>query len=122
MKNPKAFVSERGTAGHFDRQGSATPIHSNAGRAPFGAAPRGKNCLQIMRQPLPSLRALGPLQVLQPGTETVHLVGELLNTTILLSSVCLTTVEKFPEGNMPDEEDYFAIVTVGLPMVVYGLR
>ena len=62
-----------------------------------------------------SSSALGPLQVLQPSAQTVHLVGELLNPTILLSPVCLTTVEKFPRRNMPDEKDFviLGIVLVG---------
>ena len=66
-----------------------------------------------MGQSSPSPSALCPLQALQPGAETVHLVGKLLNATILLGSVCLTTVEKFPEGNMPDDE-YFVILCVVL--------
>ena len=66
-----------------------------------------------MGQPFPSASTLCPLQVLQPGAEAVHLVGELLNATVLLSPVCLTTVKKFPGGNMPDEE-YFVIPRVVL--------
>ncbi len=111
---------------------SATRSHSSAGQAHFEAEPK-KNMPSNLRlhpgagptpgqailaggyEVAPSSSALGPLQVLQPSAKTVHLVGELLNSTILLSPVCLTTVEKFPRRNMPDEEDFviLGIVLVG---------
>ena len=81
-----------------------------------GAGPTpGQTILAGDCEVAPSSSALGPLQVLQPSAKTVHLVGELLNSTILLSAVCLTTVEKFPRRNMPDEEDFviLGIVLVG---------
>ena len=68
------------------------------GDLPFGAELKGKNFPQIMGQVFPSASTLCTLQVLQPGAETVHLVGELSNATVLLSSVCLTTVKKIPRG------------------------
>ena len=81
-----------------------------------GAGPTlGQTILAGGYEVAPSSSALGPLQVLQSSAKTVHFVGELLNSTILLSPVCLTTVEKFPRRNMPDEEDFviLGIVLVG---------
>ena len=98
---------------NLDGQRSATRSHSSAGQAHFEAEP--KENMPSYHEVAPSSSALGPLQVLQPSAKTVHLVGELLNATILLSPVCLTTVEKFPRRNMPDEEDFviLGIVLVG---------
>ena len=90
----------------FDRQGSALKVTSMWGDC-FRSRAEGKNNPSTHGgQVFPSASTLCTLQVLQPGAETGHLVGELSNATVLLSSVCLTTVKKFPGGNMPDEEHF----------------
>ena len=79
-------------------------LRRNVGRPPIGAALQSKSFPSNHGQPFCSASALRPFQVFQPGAKSVHLIRKLLNSTILLGSVCLAAVKKIPGGNVPDEK------------------